>query len=172
MDEMCAALAKSALNSIERKLDKGFITNAHKIGTVLNPASRHLRGIPSFEKEGIYNLIRARIQPTTSQTQQERNLLSMEASDESTDELSNYMHSKFSGITESDFDLLNFWQTHKLQYPQMYVLALKYLSIPATSASAERSFSTLKRTITDQRTRLDPALVGKMIIGRSIGEFD
>lgn len=166
----CAAIAKSALQAIERKVENGFITKAHKIATVLNPASRHLNGISNAEKEAVYGLIRAQIQPSSSQGAEERNLISMECSDETADELTNYLTSSFTGITEKNFDLMNFWLKHKKFYPGLYSLALKYQTIPATSASAERSFSALKLTITDKRTRLDPNLVGKMIIGRSVNE--
>jgi len=46
------------------------------------------------------------------------------------------------------------WEGNKSQFPLLYNLAAKYLAIPATSVSSERSFSKAGLTIGKLRTRL------------------
>ena len=50
---------------------------------------------------------------------------------------------------------LDWWKVHETDYPYLAKLAIKYLSIPATSAPSERVFSTAGLTIAKDRTRLD-----------------
>jgi len=44
-------------------------------------------------------------------------------------------------------------------YPTLYVVALDYLSIPATSCDCERAFSSGRRTVNDDRNRLAGATI-------------
>jgi hypothetical protein len=47
--------------------------------------------------------------------------------------------------------------------PLLTQIARKYLAIPATSASSERSFSAAGKIVTDSRTKLDTASVEKLV---------
>ena len=44
-------------------------------------------------------------------------------------------------------------------YPTLYVIALDYLSIPATSCECERAFNSGRRTVNDDRNRLAGATI-------------
>ena len=49
---------------------------------------------------------------------------------------------------------IDWWRKKKEVYPQLYQYALNLLAIPATSCACERVFSSAKRLITPQRSRL------------------
>jgi hypothetical protein len=50
-------------------------------------------------------------------------------------------------------------QVGKERYPTLYRMALDYLSIPATSCGCERAFSRGRRTVTNDRNRLQGATI-------------
>lgn len=49
---------------------------------------------------------------------------------------------------------LTWWLAHKHEFPQLSRFAFDMLSVPAMSAEPERTFSSTKRTVTDDRNRL------------------
>ena len=51
-------------------------------------------------------------------------------------------------------DVLSWWKAHSKTYPHLSKMARDYLSIPATSTSSERLFSSGKHLITDSRNLL------------------
>ncbi len=51
-------------------------------------------------------------------------------------------------------DLKEFIVKNRISYPQMFLLANIYLTIPVTSAECERSFSVLKRVKSYLRTTM------------------
>lgn len=59
------------------------------------------------------------------------------------DELDAYVNGYFAEITSASFDVLEFWSGRETQFPGLAALALKYLAIPASSASCERAFRRL-----------------------------
>ena len=61
-------------------------------------------------------------------------------------------------------DLLQWWSDHKNEYPALAVLCAYYLSIPASSASSEREFSTAGQTINERRTNLKPETVESILV--------
>jgi hypothetical protein len=58
---------------------------------------------------------------------------------------------------------LDWWRVNKQTYPHLSKLALKYLSIPATSAPSERVFSTAGLTIAKDRARLDATRANEIV---------
>ncbi|CAJ0908202.1 6807_t:CDS:2, partial [Entrophospora sp. SA101] len=58
-----------------------------------------------------------------------------------------------------DTDVLAWWKAHQKQFPRLACIARDYLSIPATSTSSERLFSSSKNMITDKRCKLAPKTV-------------
>jgi hypothetical protein len=58
---------------------------------------------------------------------------------------------------------LDWWRVNKQTYPHLSKLALKYLSIPATSAPSERVFSTAGLTIAKERARLDATRANEIV---------
>ena len=51
-------------------------------------------------------------------------------------------------------DVLKWWASNETKFPALSVMARQYLSVPATSASAERLFSIAGRTYDDLRQSL------------------
>ncbi|XP_060859967.1 E3 SUMO-protein ligase ZBED1-like [Metopolophium dirhodum] len=62
-----------------------------------------------------------------------------------------------------DFDPFEWWKSHEKKYPLIAELAKKYLSIPATSVSSERCFSTAGNVVTSKRNCLAPENVNMLV---------
>ncbi len=60
----------------------------------------------------------------------------------------------------SQFSVFDFWNTFSRELPKLSKLALTALSVPASSADVERSFSSLKRILTAQRTKFTEENLG------------
>jgi hypothetical protein len=52
------------------------------------------------------------------------------------------------------FNLLNWWNDNKVSYPKLFDLAMRFLSVPATSAAIERQFSRAKKIHAPNRRSL------------------
>ena len=76
-------------------------------------------------------------------------------------EVDSYLSSPGPGVEESALD---WWKYHEEMYPHLSCLARYVLSIPATSASCERDFSTSGYMVSERRCRLKPALVSGMML--------
>ena len=61
-------------------------------------------------------------------------------------------------------DVLGWWRVHATHFPSLSILARKYLCIPATSASSERSFSTAGRIVEKRRTSLSAEIVDSLLV--------
>jgi hypothetical protein len=70
-----------------------------------------------------------------------------------------------------EYDPYKWWLTNKKQYPLLHKLAIKYLSIPATSVPSERLFSDAKNLVTPQRTRLDSNLINQLMFLKRNREY-
>jgi hAT family C-terminal dimerisation region len=57
------------------------------------------------------------------------------------------------------FNLCSFWASHENTSPSLARMAFDMLSIPATSAECERTFSSAKLLLTDQRSRLKADII-------------
>ena len=64
-----------------------------------------------------------------------------------------------------------FWRKYSDRFPRLSKLACRILALPASSASAERIFSRLKRIATDDKFNLSDDTVEKLIIGNSLSQF-
>ena len=63
-------------------------------------------------------------------------------------------------------DPMEWWRKHEVHFPHVAKLARKYLSIPASTAPAERVFSTAKNVLQKKRWSLLPKRLGKCIFLR------
>eukprot|EP00731_Ephydatia_muelleri_P001200 Em0001g1200a len=63
-------------------------------------------------------------------------------------------------------DPMEWWRKHEVHFPHVAKLARKYLSIPASTAPAERVFSTAKNILQKKRWSLLPERLGKCIFLR------
>lgn len=65
--------------------------------------------------------------------------------------------------TSVDSDPLSWWKYHEYLYPNLAVLAKRYLAIPATSVPSERVFSTAGDIVTATRSALSTDSVDKLV---------
>ncbi|XP_066164419.1 uncharacterized protein [Oryza sativa Japonica Group] len=70
------------------------------------------------------------------------------------EELSNYLDSDAIMHETSDFNVLGWWNDHKMSYPVLSKLARDVLTVPVSSVSSESVFSLCGRIIEDRRTSL------------------
>lgn len=71
---------------------------------------------------------------------------------------------------KSPFD---WWKKKQVAYPTLAVLARQFLAVQATSAPSERLFSRASRIISNNRTRLDPEVAGKLFyVSENIKWYD
>lgn len=56
-------------------------------------------------------------------------------------------------------DLIRFWQLSSAVFPTLYLIALDYLPIQASSVPSERVFSSSASTDTHKRNRIAPPLM-------------
>ena len=72
---------------------------------------------------------------------------------------------KFLGETH-ELDLFKFWSSASMKekFPRLSCVALGVLSIPASSASSERAFSSSGNTITKKRSRLSSSTVDALLV--------
>ena len=61
--------------------------------------------------------------------------------------------------SEEDFNLLQWWQEHKLTFPVLSILARDVLSVPVSTVSSESAFSLAGRILEERRTSLTPDMV-------------
>ncbi|XP_050420274.1 E3 SUMO-protein ligase ZBED1-like [Adelges cooleyi] len=61
-----------------------------------------------------------------------------------------------------DLNPFEWWKAREEKYPVVAAIAKKYLSIPATSASSERCFSTAGNIVTSKRNCLNPENVNML----------
>jgi hypothetical protein len=84
---------------------------------------------------------------------------SVSSTDAAISELSSYLDSDTVTQFDSDFNLLNWWQRHKLTYHVLSILAKDVLTVPASTVSSESTFSLAGRVLEDRRRRLTPDMV-------------
>src|SRR5271156_4243671 len=91
------------------------------------------------------------------------------------DELNHYFFllEKTEGEPESqDENPLLWWKKHNKYLPKLSILTRQIFSIPATSASVERQFSSAGVIFNDRRTRLSGENLENIILIRSIENQD
>lgn len=72
-----------------------------------------------------------------------------------------------------EFDVLNWWEVNKQQFPLLGNLSKRVFAIPASSAPSERVFSGARNLITDKRSQLSPSIVNDlMIVNRNLNHIE
>lgn len=62
------------------------------------------------------------------------------------------------------FKVLDWWQQNRPKFPNLFLVAMFILSIPASSASSERSFSLAGQIFNSKRTRMSPELLSNAVV--------
>lgn len=99
---------------------------------------------------------------------QKQHLKSKQAStrtDSLTPEVRMYLSAPLSPLKENPIEL---WEELKGVYPNLYIVARKYLSVVSTSVPSERLFSKAGATITQARNRLSGKLLPKLLFLNSL----
>jgi hypothetical protein len=74
-------------------------------------------------------------------------------------ELSSYLDNDTITQFGADFNILNWWQRHKLTYPILALLAKDVLTVPASTISSESTFSLASRVLEERRRRFTTDMV-------------
>jgi hypothetical protein len=108
-------------------------------------------------------LLRKNRYGTTSLTSS-RYWIGERSSGQSPNELAAY--DSVSAVAEETLDPLQWWGMHEKQFPVLSRLAARILSIPASSAPAERIFSVMAGLNRKQRSLLNPVRLGKLTFSK------
>ncbi|XP_065316108.1 uncharacterized protein LOC135924909 [Gordionus sp. m RMFG-2023] len=63
-------------------------------------------------------------------------------------------------------NILHFWESAKLEHPELYILSKILFAVPATQVSVERSFSHLKFILSPHRSRMSEQLLEDIMLIR------
>ena len=74
------------------------------------------------------------------------------------------------GVSNRKIDPLKYWEESKHSFPSIYPVAVKYLSIPATSVPCERLFSKASIIDTNRRNKTNPERLSRFVFLSGIKE--
>lgn len=63
-----------------------------------------------------------------------------------------------------DFNINEYWEYKSIQLPRLSAYAMEVLSIPVTSADAERSFSLYNKIVTEKRSLISDEVARSIIM--------
>jgi hypothetical protein len=135
--------------STRSKLTKSFQIYELKFGEVRLSAQQHksavMAGKATEALDGIYgdDILMPSQSTRTTPT-------SVSSTTVAISELSSYLDSDTVTQFDSDFNLLNWWQRHKLTYSVLSILAKDVLTVPASTVSSESNFSLAGRVLEDR----------------------
>jgi hypothetical protein len=93
--------------------------------------------------------------------------LSSTEANPSKSELLIYLDETNVSLSDKEFDLLTWWKVNSHRFPVVSKMAKKFLTIPATSVSAESTFSTGGRTLDDFHSSLSSSMVEALVCSSS-----
>lgn len=94
-----------------------------------------------------------------------RNWKSNKSEESVSDELSVYLRTPVSRLKENPLEV---WADYKQQFPKLYKIAYKYLTLVASSVPSERLFSKASQVLTQQRNRIQGKRVNKILFLQSL----
>lgn len=178
--EAMKCLGRNYVSSISSDISP---TNEQRIAVVLHPRMKKLRRMTNQQRDEIYSKINTIIENQTADVPHlaiRRKIDSRPASlDEFIDsddesgtnspyslELTKYLNERVpKGISPN---LRAWWFENRKQFPTLFKLFLRISCIPASSAPAERSFSTTGAVVTDRRSSLLPKSVSNIMLVRNL----
>lgn len=89
-------------------------------------------------------------------------------SDEPIDEIQQYLNSFVIVPETGKIDLCQYWYENRELFPTLYKLSLKYLCVPAASASAESKFSLAGFVVNEKRHPINPGAVDDLLLLKSL----
>jgi len=161
------------------------------IASLLDPRFKLLNGCPQAEIDSAWLLLEAEFksaqllsakssfQPKPAVTDSEesekksRKRKNQDEYDKILTRLSKRQHidtkdefSRWKELMPVDFttDVMQWWRENERNFPVVAALAKKFLAVPASQASTERSFSTAKRIVSPSRASLKPHHVEKLVV--------
>jgi hAT family C-terminal dimerisation region len=172
-------LKDRCLTYLEHKIE---LQDIHFAAAMLNPNYRTLRQATKAEQTQAQKFLRRRIEMIIKSTASPEQSASSSDSDDNNrhylskytdnppisrkqDELTRYL--KFDHRETSSNDILEFWSTMADSLPTLAKVAFQILTIPATSANVERSFSAAGQVISERRSNISPDLVNDILFLRS-----
>lgn len=184
------AIKARALEYIESKF---VLHQYHRIATFLHPNYKSLDFCSTDQRQRTVrdtkSLLIQLFPPTTSVSNRlSSSSSSSRSSNSSTDSNSSFLSNYFNR-GENDYDeidtyinlqfvpnektnIFDWWIQRKAMFPNLFKLALKMHSIPASSMQSERTFSRGGMTITDRRTNLDPQTVEDLLMLNKNFDFE
>lgn len=96
-----------------------------------------------------------------------RNWKNNKSDDDLSDEISVYLKSPVGRLNENPLEI---WNDLKVQFPNLFKVAYKYLTIVATSVPSERLFSKAGQTLNEQRNRLKGKRLNKILFLQSLNK--
>lgn len=176
--------------SLEYVESKFVLHQYHRIATFLHPNFKALIFTSSEQKikttrdtKNLLNEVFAT--PQLSSTSPSSNSSSRRSSSSSSSSfLSNYYGQCDDQINEVDsyvnlrwipdekIDLFNWWIERKSMFPNLFKLALKIHSIPASSMQSERTFSKSGFIVNNRRSRLNPNTVENLVLLNKNFDFE
>lgn len=84
------------------------------------------------------------------------------------DEVQQYLNSYVVVPESGKIDVCQYWFENRELFPALYKLSLKYLCVPASSATAESKFSLAGFLINEKRVLMRPTVVDNILVLKSI----
>lgn len=158
---------EAARCSLERRFKTNGVT-AYQLAQFFDPRYKSLEAEDEKFKAITYNYVQRMLEGNNPDNEesdmQQETALDFLFQAETNRKDSNYQFHLY--VSEAqishNLDPIIWWKNHKEKYPALYKLALKYLSIPATSAVSERTFSTAGNIVTAKRSCLSPENVNML----------
>lgn len=117
-------------------------------------------------------MLPTRLKPTPKQLQQKDSIVDeffiSDLNVRPNDELQKYLDSPVIVPHDGQIELSEWWFENRKLYPALYKLSLKYLCIPAASATAETKFSLGGLVVIDTRASLNPQSVNDVLVLKSV----
>lgn len=174
-DDVMIRNAKEIIaNEITQRFDLTWISNnitARQIASMLDPRFKDLDH-ESFEarleiRSRVKNMLQgvAPVENTCSKVTKKNSALEFLYQQEVSNNDIDTQWQRYLSEPQLRFDLdpFEWWNIRKDKFPAVSYLARKYLSIPASSASSERCFSTAGNIITSKRSSLLPENVDMLV---------
>jgi hypothetical protein len=159
--ELLAGVNKTSYTSyfveVKSELHKLYEKYETKFGAARPARTTHTSGLIGKRKQN-WGKIFAGTSSSSSSTAFSSNV------GPSISELTVYLDSDNVVAYDDDFDILNWWQEHKLTFPVLSLLAKDVMTVPVSTTSSESCFSLTGRIIEERRRSLNSETIEQLIL--------